>query len=109
MPIAWTSPGRSPYTKNAATNTSAGALALIGVAMDIGSVLSARKVNIQDVATIALLAAERSSSSPVTAPAAPSLPEAASPATNATQPKHVDDSNVGRTAFSLTLAFLARS
>ena len=89
--------------------TSAGADALIGVAIEIGSVRRARNVNTQEVPTIAHLTAESATTSRVTSAAAPSRPESAMAATYAAQPKHVDMSSVGSTALSRTLAFLARS
>ena len=109
MPRAWSGDGISPYRNSATRNTSAGAEARIGVAIEIGSVRSAQNVKTHDVPTIRHFIAENARTSGVYPPTAPISPLSARPATYAMQPKHVETSSVGRTAFSLTLAFFARS
>lgn len=91
------------------TKTSAGADALIGVAIEIGSVFRARNVNTQEVPTIAHLTAESATTSRVNSTAEAKRPESAITATYAAQPKQVETSSVGSTALSRTLAFFARS
>ncbi len=109
MPTSWIDDGLSPYTMNATTKTMAGAEARIGVAIDIGSVLSAQKVNTHEVPTITHFTAESARISAERPDTAEMLPQSASAPTYAAHPKHVEHSSVGRTELCCTLAFLARS
>jgi len=109
MPTSWIGDGLSPYTMNATTKTIAGAEARIGVAIDIGSVLSAQKVKTHEVPTIKHLTVESARISGERPDATEMRPQSANAPTYAAHPKQVEHSSVGRTALRCTLAFLARS
>ena len=82
----------------------------MGVAIVIGRDRSAQNVKIQDVATTTDFENANARTRPSTeAQAAANSPVAHSPATKARQPKLVEHSRTGRTAFARTLAFFARS
>ncbi len=81
----------------------------MGVAIEMGSVRSAQKVKIHDVATITLLDAPSVKTCGVSSEMAGSFPLMAVSRINAVPPKIVEQRSVGKTAFSRTLAFFARS
>ena len=79
------------------------------MAIVIGSVRSAQKVKIQEVATMTDFSRARPSRRPPGCSIGPTSRKQTDTATNAAPPKNVEHSSVGSTALSRTLAFFARS